>query len=132
MNKYRMTPQKRVILEELKKTKRHPTAEELYQKVKERLPEISIGTVYRNLEILTSQGEAQKITNGGRKKRYDGNSLSHYHIKCNRCGKVDDLPEDIVEFIKKEMQFNCDYEVTGYNLFFYGICPDCKNKTGGE
>lgn len=125
-----MTAQKRIILEELKKTKSHPTADELYQIVKKRLPEISMGTVYRNLELITNSGQAQVISNGGRKKRYDGNPHRHFHIKCTECGRVDDLPEELLEVIKEDINFNCDYKVTGYSLFFYGICPNCKRKKG--
>ncbi len=128
MNKYRMTPQRRVILEELKKTKKHPSANEVYHAVRERLPDISMGTVYRNLEILTQQGEAQKITNGGKKKRYDGNAGKHFHVKCTSCGRVDDLPGNLVDLIEKNIDINCSYKITGYNLFFYGLCPDCKKR----
>ena len=126
MNKNRMTIQKRIIMEELEKTRKHPTAESLYSEVKKRLPEISIGTVYRNLEILTKNGIAQKLVDSKRKNRFDGNPEIHFHIECSNCGKVDDLPENIAEVLKKDIDQETGYEVNGYNLYFYGLCPDCK------
>jgi Fe2+ or Zn2+ uptake regulation protein len=121
-----MTIQKRIILEELKKTKKHPTAETLYTEVKKRLPEISIGTVYRNLEVLNQNGTAQKLIDSKRKNRFDGNPEIHFHIECNNCGRVDDLPEHLAEVLKKDIDLETGYEVTGHSLYFYGLCPDCK------
>jgi len=122
-----MTTQKRVILEELKKTKKHPTAEKLYNDVKRRLPEISIGTVYRNLEILTQNGQAKKLIDRQRKKRFDGNIEKHFHIECKKCGRVDDLPPDMVELLKKDIDLETEFKVTGYEINFYGLCKKCKN-----
>ena len=127
MNKNRMTVQKRVIMEELANTREHPTAEDLYGRVKERLPEISIGTVYRNLELLTRSGAAQKLIDSKRKNRFDGNPRRHFHIECSKCGRVDDLPEDLAEVLKRDIDMETGYEITGYSLYFYGICPDCKH-----
>lgn len=126
MNKNRMTIQKRIILEELNKTKKHPTAEALYGEVRKRLPEISIGTVYRNLEILTQCGKAQRIIDRNRKNRFDGNPEKHVHIECKSCGRVDDLHQNISGILKNDIDLKTDYEVTGYDLYFYGLCPDCK------
>jgi Fe2+ or Zn2+ uptake regulation protein len=128
MNNYRMTPQRRLILEELRKTKKHPTASEVYQLVRKNIPDISMGTVYRNLAILIKQGKIQRINNGSKKERYDGNPYEHFHIKCTECGRIDDLPEDLVENIKRNININFDYKITGYDLFFYGLCPDCKRR----
>ena len=121
-----MTIQKRIILEELKKTKKHPTAEALYGEVRKKLPEISIGTVYRNLEVLADNGIARKLIDSKRKNRFDGNTDIHFHIECTKCGRVDDLPENIAEVIKKDIDLETGYEVSGYSLYFYGLCPGCK------
>ena len=126
MNKNRMTIQKRIIMEELGRTKKHPTAEALYGEIKKRLPEISIGTVYRNLEILTQNGTAQKLIDSKRKNRFDGNPQRHFHIECSKCSRVDDLPENITEVLEKDVDLETGYEVTGYSLYFYGLCPECK------
>lgn len=123
-----MTIQKRIIMEELGNTRKHPTADSLYYEVKKRLPEISKGTVYRNLEILAQSGKAQKLIDRRRKSRFDGNPRRHLHIECEDCGRVDDLPGDVEDMLKKDIGLETDYEVTGHDLYFYGICPDCKRK----
>jgi len=121
-----MTIQKRIILDELGKTKKHPTAETLYSIIKKRLPEISIGTVYRNLEILTQRGKAQRIIDRKRKNRFDGNIDRHFHIECSSCNRLEDLPKDSVEILNNDIDI--DFEITGYNLYFCGLCPDCKSE----
>jgi Fur family transcriptional regulator, ferric uptake regulator len=126
MNKNRMTIQKRIILEELGRTKKHPTADTLYYEVKKRLPEISKGTVYRNLEILTRNGKARKIIDSKRKNRFDGNPEMHFHIECVNCGRVDDIDQKKADVPQQDIGLETDYDVTGYNIHFYGICPDCK------
>src|SRR5512136_1321888 len=89
--KYRMTKQKRVILEVLKNTKSHPTADWVYDKVKKKIPNISLGTVYRNLNILKSQGEILELCYGKGFSRFDGNSSQHYHFTCEHCGRILDV-----------------------------------------
>ena len=74
----RMTQQRQVILEELRNVNTHPSADEIYEMVRKRLPRISLGTVYRNLEILCASGEIQKLEAGGSIKRFDGNPRNHY------------------------------------------------------
>ena len=78
----RMTQQRKVILEELNNLKTHPTADDLYQVVKVKVPRISLGTVYRNLEILSSDGLIKKLEIGGAQKRFDGDLSDHHHVRC--------------------------------------------------
>ena len=92
VKKMRMTPQRRVILEELRRVNDHPAADEIYHRVRKRLPKISLGTVYRNLEVLCELGEIQRLELSGSTKRYDGVPNKHYHIRCVECGRVDDAP----------------------------------------
>jgi len=87
-----MTKQRRVILDELRKLKSHPSADELYRRVRRFLPRISLGTVYRNLEVLSQQGVVQKVELGGPQRRYDGDATTHYHVRCVECGRVEDAP----------------------------------------
>ncbi len=79
---YRMTRQRQVILEELRHMNTHPGADEIHEVVRRRLPRISLGTVYRNLDILCELGEIQKLEFGGTLKRFDGDPGAHYHIRC--------------------------------------------------
>jgi len=87
----RLTNQRQVLMEELRKVSTHPTADELYDLVRERLPRTGLGTVYRNLELLSECGIITKLETGGKQKRFDGNTSPHYHIRCNTCGRVDDI-----------------------------------------
>ena len=82
----RMTRQRAVILEELRKVKTHPTADELYSIVRERLPRISLGTVYRNLDFLADTGEIRRLEAAGTTKRFDGDISWHQHVRCIHCG----------------------------------------------
>ncbi len=124
--KPRITHQREVILEELKSVRTHPSADELYDQVRQRLPRISLATVYRNLEFLTDQGLVQKIEVGGRQKRFDGNPEEHYHIRCLDCGKVDDVDLDRIQSLDKSISRTCGYKVIGHRLEFMGICPECS------
>lgn len=125
-NKLRMTAQRQVILEELRKLKTHPTAGELCGLVRCRLPRISLGTVYRNLEILSREGIIQKLDVGGVEMRFDGETANHYHLRCMMCGRVDDVDMDLIPGIEDELNRQIDFQVTGHRLEFTGICAGCQ------
>ncbi|MGE4504585.1 MAG: Fur family transcriptional regulator [Desulfovibrionaceae bacterium] len=126
--KYRLSKQRKVILEELQKVTTHPTADELYDRVRRIIPRISLGTVYRNLEFLCSQGLAIKVGPAGAQKRFDGNTTEHPHVRCSVCGKVEDLHADFPT-PSGEAARRLGYELTGVNVEFVGICPDCAAVT---
>ena len=128
---YRMTLQRKVILEVLQAHDIHPSADELYEMVRKRLPRISLGTVYRNLEILVEQGEIQKLELGGTIKRYDGIAKKHYHIRCIECGRVDNAPVAPLNQLEDKLYGATVYTIIGHRLEFMGLCPDCTAK-GGE
>ena len=123
-----MTRQRRVILEELRKVRSHPSADKLYEKVKIRLPRISLGTVYRNLEILTRLGEIQHVEIRGAMKRFDGNPKSHYHIHCTQCDRIDDIEIGPLKQVEKATSGFTDYKITGHRLAFFGLCRKCAKK----
>lgn len=124
----RITKQRQVILEELRKLKTHPSADEIYKVVRRRLPRISLGTVYRNLEILAEMGEIQKLELSGSLKRYDWNTNKHYHIRCVRCNRVDDAPIAPLNQLEDELYEATVFEIIGHNLEFVGLCPECSKK----
>ena len=124
-----MTRQRKVILEELQKVSTHPSADEIYEMVRKRLPRISLGTVYRNLEILSASGEIQKLELGCTQKRFDGVADDHYHIRCIHCDRVDDAPPEFDVAIHHELKGVTDYKIIGHRLEFIGICPACLNRT---
>jgi Fur family ferric uptake transcriptional regulator len=123
-----MTPQRRIILEELRKVHSHPTADKVYEMVLRRLPRISLGTVYRNLEILSECGIIQKLELSSRQKRFDSNTENHYHLRCICCGRVDDAPIKPLTSLEESLKRVSDYRIMGHQLEFVGLCPDCKEK----
>lgn len=122
----RNTPQRKVILEELKALKTHPTAAELFEIVRHRLPRISLGTVYRNLEVLHEDGHILKLESAGSEARFDATTTAHHHIRCTRCGAVRDVEADLQENPVERVRDACGYEVESCDVRFYGICPDCQ------
>lgn len=130
--RFRMTRQRQVILEELGKVDTHPTADEIYERVRQRIPRISLGTVYRNLELLAESSVIQRLDGCDTQRRFDGNPANHYHILCEECGRVDDLPFQPLSSID-EIPFGIsDYEVHGHLLIFTGLCPACHRHKSGE
>ena len=122
----RMTRQRKVILEELRKFMHHPSADEIYEVVRKRIPRISLGTVYRNLEVLSELGEIRKLEFGGTIKRFDGDPEDHYHIRCNLCDRVDNVPMPHLEDIEQRINLETEYRIIGHRLEFFGLCPECS------
>ena len=121
----RMTRQRMLILEELRGMCSHPTAEELYSRVRARMPHISLSTVYRNLEMLASAREILRLDSAGTIRRFDGNTMPHRHIKCTRCGRVADLPRTPVPNPSMTL-FMWSFTVTGVRVEFEGLCDECR------
>jgi Fur family ferric uptake transcriptional regulator len=123
---HRNTLQRQVILEELRKLTTHPTAAVLYDIVRSRLPKISLGTVYRNLEMLSRLGVIQKIEFGAGEARFDGFVELHDHLRCIRCGRVDDAP--LPPLALREVTGNDlgGYRIVDHRLEYLGFCPGCQ------
>ena len=123
----RNTKQRTIILEELKKVKTHPTADELYMMVRKRVPRISLGTVYRNLENLAEAGIILKLEYAEGQKRFDGNVVPHIHFKCTECGALEDIPFQIeIPELNKRLTWSKTHEITGARLEYFGLCPECN------
>ncbi len=124
----RMTNQREMILKELKKSRQHLTADELYERVKKSMPRISLATVYRNLEILSEAGIIAKLEISGRQKRFDYDVTVHDHIYCMQCQRVDNLELDRDAIQSVSYESDKGYAVHGYRLEVAGICPECQKK----
>lgn len=124
---HRMTRQRKVILETIKKLKTHPTADEVFSLVRRKLPRISLGTVYRNLELLTDQGLIRKLETAGTQKRFDGDMQEHQHVRCIRCGKIDDLFFTLPA-PDPAWSSQTSFQILDYNLELLGVCPACKKR----
>ena len=126
---YRMTKQREIILEEIKMSVSHPTADEIYESVRKRLPKISLGTVYRNLDILASCGMIRKLDPGRTQMRFDGNLSEHHHLTCMRCNRIEDLDfevsHDPLKNLEKVMGNLTKYGIFGHKLEFFGLCSTC-------
>jgi len=125
----RLTNQRQVILEELKKVKSHPTVNEMYDLVRKRLPRIGLGTVYRNLNLLAELGIIRKLGVGVENKRFDGDISPHYHIRCIKCNRVDDIFIKMDRGLEKSAASCCDYKILDHHVQFSGICSKCFSKT---
>lgn len=121
---HRLTPQRKAILEELRKTTSHPTAEEVFAMVRKRLPSISLGTIYRNLDSLHSQGLVQKLDKIGPQMRFDAHTAPHLHLRCVQCGGVADIPADAASVVL-HVPDDRPYEVQGHWLELFGLCTRC-------
>ncbi len=123
----RMTSQRELILRELKKSKKHLTADELYERVKKLMPRISLATVYRNLELLSDVELIRKLEVSGRQKRFDSELEDHDHIYCVQCHCIENLNigNNTVSLAAGHMK---GYTITGRRLEVTGICPRCQRK----
>lgn len=124
--KTRNTKQKKVILELLKGTDSHPTADWIYEQARKVLPDISLGTVYRNLRVLTENEVIQELNYGSTYSRYDGNPMEHYHFVCNQCQRVFDVPMAVMKELNAKVEELTGWQVEMHRMEFYGLCSDCQ------
>ncbi|MDL2317040.1 transcriptional repressor [Desulfovibrio sp. OttesenSCG-928-A18] len=124
MSQTRMTKQRAVILEALRSVTSHPTADEIYGMVRLKLPRISLGTVYRNLELLASSGEILRLDRAGAQKRFDGNPAPHQHVRCRVCGRVGDVMSPVREPALSGV-YAPGFTIDEITVEFAGICDSC-------
>ena len=120
--------QRELIYTYLMSTKAHPTAETVYKAVKEQCPNISLGTVYRNLTFLEQQGKIIKLSMGEDSERFDADTSRHYHFRCRCCGSVSDLKMMSLKHIKVIAGENFDGVIEDHMAYFTGVCGACKAK----
>lgn len=120
--------QREKIFQVLKKTTSHPTAEWVYERVREHIPRISLGTVYRNLHILKEQGKIRELDFGEGLRRYDAMVEQHYHFVCERCGAVTDLDVPPQQDLNLRIQPVIGGHIRTHRLDFYGVCRQCLEK----
>jgi Fur family ferric uptake transcriptional regulator len=128
-----MTAQRRVILEELRKVDTHPTADTIYDMVRRRLPHISLGTVYRNLDRMADVGLIRRLESAGSQLRFDGDTAEHYHLRCVQCGRLEDAPIEPDGSLEHQIRQRSAYDILGHHVEFHGVCPECRvNQTSGR
>lgn len=119
--------QREAMLTVLRNTKIHPTANDIYEKMRESDPKISRGTVYRNLALLSERGTVLRIDTVHNSVHYDGDTKPHYHFVCNGCGAVYDLSVGQIR-IDAEVEKDIDCQVESHSLIFYGECKECRKQ----
>lgn len=103
----------------------HPTADVVFENIRQVYPNISLGTVYRNLSLLSSLGEIKRLTAGDGKDHYDGNITPHNHFICKECKRVIDIPTNPVDYRQEMSRQHKVGQIDGHTTFFYGTCRDC-------
>ena len=126
---YKMTPQRRAILEVLTGDIHHPTAEQIHELVKERMPDISLATVYNTLHDLTDMDELYELDVGHGVRRYEISWGDHAHWVCLGCGRIEDVPGDC-EKLKSLFQCGEGFCPVRYAVTIYGYCVDCVSSLG--
>ncbi|MCL0078958.1 transcriptional repressor [Dehalococcoidia bacterium] len=122
--------QKKAILSVLRRTTSHPSADWIYEEVRKVIPNISLGTVYRNLKVLKENGVILELSLAGASSRYDANCEDHYHFRCIKCGRVSDVDEPVNYALDEKVAGNTGSRILGHRLEFYGFCPDCGRCNG--
>lgn len=125
MAQTRMTKQRAIILEALRGVTSHPTADEIYGMVRKKLPHISLGTVYRNLELLTNSGEILRLDRAGVQKRFDGNTMPHQHVRCKICGRIGDAMGTASAPAITEVSAS-GFTIHDVEVEFIGVCDECE------
>lgn len=128
MKEMKYSRQRESIREFLLSRKDHPSAEEIYQNVRRTYPNISLGTVYRNLSLLTATGAIQKISCGDTCERFDADTRPHYHFICNDCHSVTDLELPDLSFMNILAGSSFQGRIEGSFTYFYGLCESCMDK----
>ncbi len=123
----RKTRQKEAIMAVLRGTTSHPTADWVYDEVRKEIPNISLGTVYRNLRLLCQSGEISELDLCGNLSRFDARLDDHYHFRCEKCGRVFDIDELLTEDINDRVARKTGFAVECHKIEFRGICRECQN-----
>ena len=118
--------QREMILESVLCCCDHPTADTVYSRVRTQDPKISLGTVYRNLNLLSDNGQVRKIPVPGGSDRFDRTLAEHSHIICTECGTVCDIVPESLASLDREIAAITDYRVTRRELLLEGVCPACQ------
>ena len=125
--KMKFSQQRQAIKDYLMTHSDHPTADTVYQHIREEYPNISLATVYRNLRLLSECGEALSLSLGDGIVHFDGNTTPHNHCICCQCGHVFDLEMDSFDHINTLAAAAFPGKIEGHVTYFYGVCKDCMD-----
>ncbi|MBC2871875.1 transcriptional repressor [Acetanaerobacterium sp. MSJ-12] len=118
--------QRELVLAEVKSSREHPTADMVYAALKADNPSLSLGTVYRNLNLLAQMGQIHKIGMPEGSDRFDGRTDEHYHMLCQKCGRVYDVQLDTLSELDGQIQSQTGFLVHSHDLIVRGVCRACQ------
>lgn len=128
--KRNFSAKREAIYQTLASTKAHPTAEWVYEQLKPKIPDLSLGTVYRNISVFREMGLAKSVGVVNGQERFDTDMSKHSHFVCSKCFKIMDVPKgknfvdsNIYEYVERE----CKVKIENHSIMFYGICRDCES-----
>ena len=121
----RNTIQRQLVYNAVLNSKNHPTADEIYSVIKESYPDISLATVYRNLNLLAQDNEIRKISMPDSADRFDRTVMPHYHIKCTCCDRFEDIATEYQQHLDGTVTQDTGYLVESHDIVFQGLCPEC-------
>lgn len=124
----RNTIQCTLVLETVNKLPGHVTADEIYEAIAKEHPTISRATVYRNLNRLSQTGKIRRIEIPGGADRFERWCHPHYHIKCEECGRIFDVDMEYIPHLEDKIRDTHGFQLTGHDILFTGICPQCREK----
>jgi len=124
----RITPQRHAILEYLINSMSHPTADEIYKALEGKFPNMSVATVYNNLRVFREVGLVKELTYGDASSRFDFVTSQHYHVICDRCGKIVDFHYPGLDEVEHLASHVTGFNVGHHRMEIYGICPECSAK----
>jgi Fur family peroxide stress response transcriptional regulator len=124
----RQTKQREAVLRFLRGTYSHPTADQIYDEVRKEIPNISKGTVYRNLKVLQEMGLITELNLNGAVSRFEAKRESHYHFRCEKCGRVFDVNVPVDKELDREVSSRTGLKISYHQLEFRGLCHDCQQK----
>jgi Fe2+ or Zn2+ uptake regulation protein len=124
--KLRSSNRRKVVHQIVESAHDHPTAQVVFERARQRIPSISLGTVYRNLQLLVEEGLLLERKVDDRPARYEANRYRHYHICCLQCGALEDLSVPYQTVLDRRVQKMVRYKLQEHRMEFYGICPQCQ------
>ena len=124
----RLTNQKRAILEYLRGTSSHPDAYEVFARIRKKLPQVSLATIYRNLDTMAEKGLIKEIRFKHDRTNYDGILERHHHLQCVMCERVINVPDDILLDFEKITGNGIVALVEDYRVMLRGVCTKCHEK----
>ncbi|MFY0760534.1 peroxide-responsive transcriptional repressor PerR [Metabacillus dongyingensis] len=124
----RITPQRHAILEYLIQSMTHPTADDIYKSLESKFPNMSVATVYNNLRVFREVGLVKELTYGDASSRFDFVTTEHYHVICEKCGKIVDFHYPGLDEVEHLASHVTGFKVSHHRMEIYGVCGSCEKK----